>query len=289
MGLLAERDRFLTMLASCPECGVLCLHDHERGRLFDMRDDWVAPYVIPVAGLRAYLSQGIGVAGGCWHRCPPTLSELTEEPMKHTAIYVRVSSKSQDEASQLPDLKRFAAGSEEPVVWYRDKFTGKTMDRPDWLKLERAIASGEVARVVVWRLDRFGRTAKGLSALFADLVERGVGMVSIREGIDLSTPAGRMMAHVIASIAQYETEVRSERQLAGIEAAKGRGVTFGRPKGSGKGRRLVVTPEQEEVVRRLKAGGSKVASIARATGLTRPTVYSVLAAGTNLAGRGSAS
>jgi DNA invertase Pin-like site-specific DNA recombinase len=196
--------------------------------------------------------------------------------VKHTAIYVRVSSKTQDEASQLPELQRFAGGAGGEARWYRDTFTGTTMERPAWRKLERAIAGGEVSRVVVWRLDRFGRTAKGLTALFADLVERGVGMVSVREGIDLSTPAGRMMANVIASVAQYETEVRSERQLAGIAAAKEKGVTFGRPKGSGKGKRLVVTPEQEASAVRLRAEGMAVAAIARATGLSRPTVYSVL-------------
>jgi DNA invertase Pin-like site-specific DNA recombinase len=108
-------------------------------------------------------------------------------------------------------------------------------------------------------------------------------MVSMREGIDLLTPAGRLMANVIASVAQYETEVRSERQLAGIAAAKERGVKFGRPKGEGgaRGKRLKVTPEQDAAVRRLKAEGAKVAAIARATGLSRPTVYSILgAAGT---------
>jgi DNA invertase Pin-like site-specific DNA recombinase len=200
---------------------------------------------------------------------------------RHTAIYVRVSSRSQGEESQLPELKRYAKGVEGPVVWYRDTFTGKTMDRPEWLKLERSIATGEVARVVVWRLDRFGRTAKGLTALFADLVERRVGMVSMREGIDLETPAGRMMANVIASIAQYETEVRSERQLAGIAAAKARGVKFGRPKGEGgrPGKRLKVTPEQEALVTRLKSEGNAVAAIARATGLSRPTVYTILGPG----------
>jgi DNA invertase Pin-like site-specific DNA recombinase len=205
-------------------------------------------------------------------RGPPTV------PL-HTALYVRVSSRTQGEESQLPELKRYANGVEGPVVWYRDTFTGTTMERPEWRKLERAIAAGEVLRVVVWRLDRFGRTAKGLTALFADLVERQVGMVSMREGIDLSTPAGRMMANVIASVAQYETEVRSERQTAGIAAAKDRGVKFGRPPGEGgvPGKRVKVTPEQEEQIRSLKASGRAVAAIARATGLSRPTVYSVLA------------
>src|SRR3954447_25138265 len=106
---------------------------------------------------------------------------------RHVAIYVRVSSRSQDIKSQAPDLERWAKAQDEPIVWYRDRFTGKTMDRPAWGKLERAIASGEVSRVVCWRLDRLGRTAKGLTALFADLTERKIGLVSIKDGIDLQT------------------------------------------------------------------------------------------------------
>jgi DNA invertase Pin-like site-specific DNA recombinase len=199
---------------------------------------------------------------------------------KHTAIYTRVSSKSQGAESQLPDLNRYVGQSPGlPVRWYRDTFTGTTMDRPGWQKLQAAIDAGQVERVVVWRLDRLGRTAKGLTALVEDLVTRGIGLVSMREGLDLSTPAGRLMAHVIASIAQYETEVRSERQVAGIVEAKKRGVKFGRPKGEGgrPGKPIKVTPEQTAMVRRLKAEGGKVAAIARTVSLSRQTVYSILA------------
>lgn len=195
---------------------------------------------------------------------------------RHTAIYLRVSSRSQGEASQLPDLTKYVGNLTGPVVWYRDKFTGTTMDRPGWNRLESAIAAGDVEQLVIWRLDRLGRTARGLTALIDDLGRRKVNLVSMREGLDLSTPAGRMLANVLASLAQFETEVRSERQLAGIEAAKEKGVRFGRPKGSGKGLRLVVKPEQEETARRMKAEGRRIAEIARATGLTRSTVYSVL-------------
>src|SRR6476659_5109154 len=133
---------------------------------------------------------------------------------KHVAIYVRVSSRRQDHRSQLPDLERWAAAQGEQVVYYRDKFTGKTMDRPGWSKLQAAIERGEVATVVCWRLDRLGRTAKGLTALFEDLQQHGINLVSLREGIDLSTPAGRMLANMLASVAQFETECRAERVLA---------------------------------------------------------------------------
>ena len=130
-------------------------------------------------------------------------------------------------------------------------------------------------RVVIWRLDRLGRTASGLTALFDELLSRDVTLISLREGIDLKTPAGRLMAGVVASVAQYETEVRSERQIAGIEAAKERGVKFGRRPGTGKP--ISVTEEQRNQVLRLKAGGQGVSAITRATGIkSRTTIYQIL-------------
>jgi DNA invertase Pin-like site-specific DNA recombinase len=194
---------------------------------------------------------------------------------KHVGYYLRVSSTRQDTASQEPDLKRRAESEQSPVVWYRDKFTGKTMDRPGFRKLIADIEAGKVSAVVVWRLDRLGRTAKGLTALFDDLTARKVNLVSLKDGLDLTTPAGRLMANVLASVAAYETEVRGERSAAGQAVAREKGVRFGRPVGPGK--RLKVTPEQEGLIRRLKAEGSGVTAIARATGLSRPTIYGVLA------------
>lgn len=194
---------------------------------------------------------------------------------KRIAVYLRVSSKRQDTRSQEPDLERwvnaFADGAE--VVWYRDKFTGKSMERPGWKRLERAIDAGDVAQVVVWRLDRLGRTAAGLTALFDKLIARKVGLVSVRDGIDLDTAAGRLMCNILASISAYETEVRLERVLAGQAAARAAGKTWG---GSQKGRRIKVTDEQVEAIRQQHASGVKIAAIARLTGLSRPTVYEVL-------------
>jgi DNA invertase Pin-like site-specific DNA recombinase len=131
----------------------------------------------------------------------------------------------------------------------------------------------KVSAIVCWRLDRLGRTARGLTALFAELAERKVNLVSLKDGIDLNTPAGRLMAHMLASVAQYETEVRAERVIAGQARARAEGKTWG---GSEKGRRLKVTDEQVTLIRRLRREGESVASIARATNLTRPTVYSYL-------------
>lgn len=190
------------------------------------------------------------------------------------AIYVRVSSRQQDTRSQEPDLKRWIeAYADLPVVWYRDKFTGRTMDRPGWRKLEADLIAGKVAKIVVWRLDRLGRTAAGLTALFEELQRRNIGFEALRDKVDLSTAAGRLMANVLASVAAYENEVRSERIRAGQAVARANGKTWG---GSEKGRRIKVTPEQARTIRRLKGEGEKITAIARATGLSRPTIYSVL-------------
>src|SRR3954470_8484980 len=109
---------------------------------------------------------------------------------KHIAIYVRVSSRKQNMRSQVPDLQRWADSQDLPIRFYKDTFTGKTMERPQWTKLETAMRENRVATIVVWRLDRLGRTCKGLVGLFEELRERKVNLISLREHIDLATPAG---------------------------------------------------------------------------------------------------
>jgi DNA invertase Pin-like site-specific DNA recombinase len=195
---------------------------------------------------------------------------------RHIAVYLRVSSKQQDTRSQQPDveawLKAYAGST--PVRWYRDKASGRSMARPGWDSLEAELAAGRVARVVVWRVDRLGRTAAGLVTLFENLARRGVGLVSIRDGLDLETAAGRLLANVMASVAAYETEVRGERQAAGIAAAKAAGVTWG---GRKEGDRYKVKPELRAAILREAAARTPKAAIARLLGISRPTVYSVLA------------
>lgn len=192
---------------------------------------------------------------------------------KHIAIYMRVSTQRQDLRSQEADLKAWAKGQRLPVVWYRDKFSGKSMERPGWSKLIASVERGEVASICCWRLDRLGRTAKGLTALFAELQARKVNLVLLKDGIDLSTPAGRVVANILASLAQYETELRGERILAGIAAAKAAGKTWG---GRKPGTRIKLTPEKERTIKVMGKAGETVAAIARAVDLSRPTVSKVL-------------
>jgi DNA invertase Pin-like site-specific DNA recombinase len=147
------------------------------------------------------------------------------------------------------------------------------MERPGLDKLLADVRCGKVSKVCVWRLDRLGRTAKGLLTLLDELQALGVGFVSLREGFDLSTPAGRLMAGVLASVAAYETEVRKERQLAGIAKAKSEGKTWG---GRKTGTRVRLTHEKEVAIRQLHGQGHSIAAVARTVGLTRKTVYRAL-------------
>jgi DNA invertase Pin-like site-specific DNA recombinase len=193
---------------------------------------------------------------------------------KKTAVYIRVSSDRQTHRSQLAELERWhKANPDVPVREYRDKATGKTMDCPGWSKLWADVEAGKVDRIVVWRLDRLGRTASGLTALFEHLQSRSIGLISLRDSLDLSTPSGRLMANVLASVAAYETEVRAERVRAGIAAARAEGKTWGGRKG---GSRNKSTATKAEAVRKLHAAGESISAISRTTGISRPTVYSLL-------------
>lgn len=194
---------------------------------------------------------------------------------KHIAVYMRVSTQRQDQRSQEADLKRWVAAyaGDTEVVWYSDKASGATMDRPAWARMEAAYRTGGVDRIVVWRLDRLGRTSSGLTALFDELRRLVVPLVSLREGFDLATPAGTMVATILASVAQHEREVRGERQAAGIAAAKAQGKTWG---GRKAGSRWKVTPELERMVTTLSQQNESIAAISRATNLSRPTIYALL-------------
>jgi DNA invertase Pin-like site-specific DNA recombinase len=193
--------------------------------------------------------------------------------MSSTAIYLRVSTHDQTLASQRPDVERWCAAHDSEAEYFCDASSGRSMDRPDWLKLIEEIRAGRVNRLVVWRLDRLGRTAAGLTALFEELQAHGCTLVSIREGIDLSTPAGRLMANVIASVAAYETEVRRERVAAGIAAAKAAGKVWG---GRKKGSLNRHTAKQLTAIVKGFRQGIPVAALARIHQLSVNTIKNIL-------------
>jgi DNA invertase Pin-like site-specific DNA recombinase len=192
------------------------------------------------------------------------------------AYYVRVSSHSQDLRSQIPEMETHARGHD-PVRWYNDTFTGTQMDRPGWDKLMTDLRGGSIRQIVIWRLDRLGRTTSDLVNLLDELRERKVGLVSLRDGaLDPTTPTGRLIYTILSSVATYETEVRKERQLAGIQAVRMRNggkCTWG---GSKPGRRLKVTEDKEALIRQLRQEGMKITAIARMLGLSRQTCHAVL-------------
>src|SRR4051812_11165290 len=96
-----------------------------------------------------------------------------------TGVYVRVSHKSQDTKSQEMDLRTWAKSQDDEVVWYRDQFTGTQMERPGLDRLLADVRCGKITRIACWRLDRLGRTAKGLLELLEELKHRGIGFVSL--------------------------------------------------------------------------------------------------------------
>jgi DNA invertase Pin-like site-specific DNA recombinase len=140
-------------------------------------------------------------------------------------------------------------------------------------RVMEAMRAGQVERIVVWRLDRLGRTTKGLCQLFDELTERKVDLVSLKDGFSLASPAGRLHARILASVAEYETEVRAERVAAGQAVARRKGKRWG---GSQKGWRWKVTTDQIAAIHEMRTAGKPVTQIARVTGLSRPTVYHVL-------------
>jgi DNA invertase Pin-like site-specific DNA recombinase len=193
-----------------------------------------------------------------------------------TAIYIRESSGSQDTASQDRDLKAWSTTQQDEFEFYRDKATGTLMSRPAMDRLMNDIVAGKINKVVVWRLDRLGWTARGLYDFFEELKRLKCGFFSLRDAIDLSTASGRLLMGVLAVVAQFECEVRSERQRSWIDAIReknGGKCTWG---GRKPGTRVKVTLEKERAILDLKAAKKPISEIARVTELTRPTVYRLI-------------
>ncbi len=142
--------------------------------------------------------------------------------MTYRIGYARVSTNTQDEALQLDALQQAAVDRV-----FIDRASGSVQDRPG---LTSALECARPAdSLVVWRLDRLGRSLRHLIDVVHDLEQRGVALVSLTEQIDTSTPGGRLVFHVFASLAQFEKELVRERTMAGLAAARARGRVGGRP------------------------------------------------------------
>lgn len=192
------------------------------------------------------------------------------------AVYLRVSTTRQDLRAQEPEVREWVRENrrDRPVQWYRDQHTGRSLDRPALQQLEKDIAAGKVGTVVVWRNDRMGRRARHLLAFLEDLDERGVRYISIREGhLTGESAAAKMFRHMLAGMAEYESNVISERTRAALAAKRARGETWG---GRKPGQRYRLTESKLQSVRALLAEGLPKAEIARQLSISRSTVYEAI-------------
>lgn len=137
--------------------------------------------------------------------------------------YARVSTYEQNLDLQIDALK--AAGIEEAHI-YTDKLSGSRDDRPGLAEAMHYLRPGDV--FYVWRLDRLGRTMKGIIERVNGLSERGVEFVSLQENIDTTSPAGKFIFHVFAALAELERDLIRQRTQAGLSAARARGRLGGR-------------------------------------------------------------
>jgi DNA invertase Pin-like site-specific DNA recombinase len=177
--------------------------------------------------------------------------------------YARVSTGDQRLDLQLDALK--AAGCQR--VW-SDTASGSLTERPELLLLFDHLRPSDT--LVVWRLDRLGRSVRHLINVVGDLAEQGVGLRSLQEGIDTTTPGGRLVFHVFSALAQFEREVIIERSRAGVAAARARGRVGGRP--------ALMTPAKLGTARRLREGqGHTLEEIAGVIGVSRSTLVRHLA------------
>jgi DNA invertase Pin-like site-specific DNA recombinase len=182
------------------------------------------------------------------------------------AIYARVSTSEQDLSLQLTELKRYAKARGWRIHRvYEDKATGTNDKRPQLQALMRAAKSREIDCVLVWKLDRFARSLKNLLDALKEFEALGVTFVSLKDNLDLSTPAGRLMAQMIGAFAEFEASLIKERVVAGLREAKRKGVQLGRPCEIDRAKVLA-----------LKAKGRSYQAIADEVGCSKAGVFKVL-------------
>jgi len=147
------------------------------------------------------------------------------------AIYARVSTFDQEPENQLAELRRYITARGWTAAEYVDKGVSGTKDkRPALDQLVRDAKRRRFDVLVCWRLDRLGRNLKHLIMLLDDLQALGVAFVTLGEGIDTTTPAGRLQLHVLSAISQFERDRLAERVRAGLARARAQGVRLGRPR-----------------------------------------------------------
>ncbi len=182
--------------------------------------------------------------------------------------YARVSTLDQDPRLQHDALD--SAGCER--IW-TDVASGSLDQRPELANLVSHLSAGDV--VVVWRLDRLGRSIRHLIQTMGSFDADGVQFRSLTEGIDTTTPTGRLVFHMFAALAEFERDLIRERTMAGLAAARARGRMGGRP------RRM--TPDKVRIAREMYDSREyTMAAIAKTLEVSRSTLYLYLKPSTNI-------
>ena len=174
--------------------------------------------------------------------------------------YTRVSKQEQNEALQRDALKE--AGCEK---YFGDKMTGSKFERKGLEDLLAFMRAGDT--VIVWKLDRLGRSLKDLIETLNLLKNRGVDFISLTEKIDTTTPGGKLIFHLMGALAEFERDLIRERTRAGLAAARARGRVGGRPK-------KLATNGKVALARRLFADPNQsISEICSTLEISRSTLY----------------
>lgn len=191
------------------------------------------------------------------------------------AIYARVSTKDQDEETQVEILQKAAEiHNWEVVKVYRDRISGAKDSRPGLNQMIKDLHQGKFQAIIVLRLARLGRTQGGLIKILEDCRSRGAHIVALHDGIDTTTSTGKMLYGILAAIYELERERIAERTQERMDRLKAAGVQLGRPS--------LVDPSTPQGKRRrswiinLHKDGNSQRHIAHITGTSRATVSKVL-------------
>lgn len=184
------------------------------------------------------------------------------------AIYTRTStSDRQDTSMQLRELEAYASVRGWTVVKvYEDKgFTGTNANRPALKELLAAARERKFDLVLVWKLDRWGRSLREIVLMLQDLSDYGVEFCSLKDALDLSTSHGKLMSHIVAAFSQYEADVIRSRVRSGLENAKAKGQKLGRPR-----------KRNDEEIQKLRKEGLSIREIARQLNISPAAVQRAL-------------
>jgi DNA invertase Pin-like site-specific DNA recombinase len=187
--------------------------------------------------------------------------------MTRVAIYARVSTSngSQDPQMQLRELREYAQRRDLQIVeeYIDNGVSGSKDSRPALNRLMADAGRRRFDAVLVWKLDRFGRSLRHLVNALAELEARGVAFISLRDNLDLATPSGRLMFQIIGAMAEFERTLIQERVRAGLRNAASKGVRLGRP-------RVFVS---ESRIDALRGAGASWRTVAKELGISLGTVH----------------